>query len=252
MSTTTNTKVNLETIKIDLDPMMPMKDEIEFNKSLNVFVGANGSGKSVILKSAFALSYIGSAYSIMKIKGISVKDYELRELAEFAFTKTFDDFNSSGECYATYTNGSKITVKFTLGKCTFVEVILAEDNIIPKVTYGPSSMRLFSSYENYLKFRGMLSTNTVLTESEVSKMLDTFKLYEVVLGESLVAKSPIDVSSYTALYEEPYNIKPISYIEVDLVKAQVLARYPDNTTTRLSTLSSGEQSVVNMFMMSNF
>lgn len=249
-TTTTNTKIDLHTIKVDLEPMMPMKNEIEFNK-VTLFIGANGTGKSVLLKSAFALSYIGNTYSIAKLKGMNILDHELREVAEFAFTKTFDDFDSSGECYATYTNGAKVTVKFTLGKCTFAEVILMEDGIIPSVVYAPSSMRLFSQYENYLKVRKLISSNLSLNEQELFKMLENFKLYEVTLGETLIAKSPIDVSSLTALYEDPYNIKPINYIEVDLEKSQVLARYSDNTTSRLSTLSAGEQSALNIFMMSN-
>lgn len=251
MSTTTSTRIDLDTIKLDLYPMMPMRDEIKFNK-LNVFAGKNGSGKTVILKGAFALSYVGNTYCLLKnTVGMTMQDYELRELVDFAFSNTFGDFNSSGECYATYTNGSKVTVKFTLGKCTFAEVITISTDNIPAVTYASSSMRLFSAYDTYLKFRAMISKNTRLTSDELAKMLNSFKLYEVVLAETLIGKSPIDMSFATSLWEKPYNIKPITYIEVDLDKSEVIARYPDGSIVKLSTLSAGEQAVINMFMLSN-
>jgi hypothetical protein len=210
--------------------------EVEL-KMLNVLVGQNDSGKSFLLKVAYALS----AISCMQQSDAAPPP---AEGAQFIFDNTFVDHNLDGTIKGVYTRGS-VLVELKEGKVTKVEI---EDLVNPvPMLFLSTDMRTFDQMNLYLCHRNGASAHkdpVILMRA----LLKGYRIYDVTYMESLIQRCPItlpDVIKKTLAAGFDFKEK-ISAIDVDLEGCQFHAILEDGTLKNLATYGKGHQSILNM------
>ncbi len=171
-----------------------MDMEIEFNQ-LNVLVGMNGAGKTLIMKFAWFAGYMLQLYKVTMAVENEKTDEVFAELMQNVFKWTFDE---SQDINGIISVRDKDNEKFNF-RVTFEEGKLSSFNmdvIDPKeftlaaiqgVQFNSKTARTFNSYEQYLKVKKV--NNIVnLTPDSLNTMCEFFKLYDVVWFENVFRK----------------------------------------------------------------
>lgn len=238
MKTETKTKKakekpnKLEKLVLNITEPMKMDQEIEFGQ-LAVFAGANSSGKSFLLKVAYALGAVG----VMRLV-----PPDPNSSAQFVFDNTFVEQKFNGLFKSVYTHGS-VSVEIENGTVTKVE---AQGETVP-VIFMSTSLRLFSNMVMYLKLRKQASYGSPL--DFMKTMLDAYRLYDFSYMESLLARLPLTLPDHAKDYLGEFDFPdPITSIEVDLDKCEFLAVLNDGKKKNIATYGAGHQAVLNMMI----
>lgn len=211
-----------------------MNLEIELKK-LAVFVGQNDSGKSLMLKIAYALSAVGMGHG---------SPLDPIETAQFIFDNTFTDQNFDGSLKAIYTQGS-VSVELDKGKVTNVDI---QDLVNPKpVIFMSTDMRTFDQMALYLRMRIEAGTDPVIF---IKKMLGSYRIYDFAYMEALIARLPITLpKALKDILKDNFDFKEsISAIEADLEKCTFNAVLDDGSKKNIITYGKGHQAILNMFL----
>lgn len=236
---------NVKNLKMEFETPEKFNFDIEYNK-LNIFVGTNGSGKSFINKLVWFLSTVTIYNSEIK------KDPKFNNpnYAQFVLDNTFDDTKSiTGNCTISFESGSETYIKIDKGEVIDFKVSIIDNGKkegLPK--YLSTSIRTFDDIKRYLLIRDTLDT---LNEDLMKKMLKFYKIYECFTIESLIAKHKfIDV-------EYLYNSLKGTFIEklpkiktIGLNSDDFFFEFEDGSIKNLTSYSKGEQSIINMIIMS--
>lgn len=229
---------NIMKLSIHIDQPMKIDFDMEFQK-LCLLVGLNGSGKSMMLKLHWALETI--AVSVIHAKKAE-QALDTKEVAQYVMDNTFSDQNFNGSITAYFTNG---TLEIVLDKG---KIIRASHEIDPEVKdagvpiFMSANLRKFSEIDKYLKLEKMIG---------VEKMTEMYRLYDVVFIQKMKAKlangykAPKSFKDGMLKFDgmEKHEFESFC-IENDSVK------FVDKSGIKrsLSSLSDGEQSLVNMVL----
>ncbi len=171
-----------------------MDMEIEFNQ-LNVLVGMNGSGKTLIMKFAWFAGYMLQVYKVTMATENEKTEEVFAGLMQNVFNWTFDE---TGDITGTISVHDKTKEKFNFN-VTFEEGRLSNftmDVINPKeftlstvqgVQFNSKTARTFDNYAQYLKIK-KLNNITILTPDSLNTICEYFKLYDVVWFENVYRK----------------------------------------------------------------
>lgn len=229
-------KQQIQKLVLNITAPIKMDSEIEL-KSLAVFVGQNDSGKTLILKIAYALATIGcSPANPVKM--------EPKQGAQFIFDNVFTDQNFNGSLKAIYTEGS-VTVELHEGTVVNVEITdLA--NPLPMI-FMSTDMRTFDQMCLYLRMREQAGADPVIF---MKTMLGAYRLYDVTYMESLIARCPITFpDSLRNTLKSGFDFKEsITALEVDLEKCEFHAVLEDGSKKNVATYGKGHQAILNMFL----
>lgn len=233
MKTEINTKKpkpnKLDKLVLNITEPMKMDQELELAQ-LAVFVGQNNTGKSFLLKVAFALGAIGQIRTVAPGPN---------SFAQFVFDSTFVDQKFDGLFKAIYTMGS-VSVEIKEGRVAAVD---AQGETTP-VTYMSSDMRTFDQMTTYLRIRKSAGDNPLVF---MQKMLEAYRLYDVTYMEGFLIKLPLLLPDRVKQHLEGFGFRePIVSIEADLDKCEFLAVLKDGTKKNISTYGKGHQSILNM------
>ena len=226
---------HIKSLDLNIDAPLKMKTNIEMN-SLNILVGVNGSGKSLILKLNWILGTIGA--SAIQLRGSDPK--MLVEVAQFTFDKSFTEQNFNGNITCQFEEGQMMLI-LDKGKITSLIPLIPSD-----VTNGSTpifmstTMRLFTQISQYLKLSKLLIND--------EKILEHYMLYDLIYIKHL---QHIIGTHYTA----PQKLKDflasfdLAKLEIESFQMNDENVYYTNTKgdqINLASLSNGEQALINM------
>lgn len=224
---------------------------MEFNK-VCIFDGQNGSGKSFINKLTWALTTICGIY-------ISDKKQNIIEITQFILDNTFEEQNITGVVVFEYENNNTIEIELNGGKVVKSIISIDEEVIyFTETIYMSSQMRTFTAIKQYLTVRGMGCgvLKSALKEADLIKLLHVYKLYDISVIEKMLAyckynETPISKTFLEILSKEKGLVldENITHIGVDLEKNDFYFLI-DGKKKYLTTYSTGEQSMINMFFVS--
>ncbi len=164
---------------------------IDFNE-LNILVGMNGSGKTLILKFAWFAGYLLQAYKVMLAVDPKNSDRLFAEMVTKVFKWTFDE---PQDMFGTISIEDKdhekfsFTVAFKDAGMDYFDIDIIDPKefsvgSITNVQYNSKEARTFEQYARYLKIKKKFGINQ-LTEEGLNDICDIFKLYDVLWFENL-------------------------------------------------------------------
>lgn len=236
------------------------------HKALSILIGANGSGKTLVHRSTFLLNYL--SYNLFKNplspnklnKEMAVDDSVevYSELINYYANNTYEDFDFTGELGIEYDCGSYLKFSFEDGIVNDLDYDFKDEFKPFRPKYMSSETRLFKAIDAMLKTRKMvLKDNPIDTPDYVIKMQETFKLPDLQLLEDYIHYVPIKVieklqnSLNNYVDDNTSGLANIDLIDIDDAKDKFYLIYKDGTKKYLSTLSAGEQAILNIFTYTN-
>lgn len=245
----------IDTLTVNIDKPMKMDTAVIQNKKINIMVGANATGKTLILKMHWAIGTImGMAVAIEKagmfpmpkraMKANTAKNGtppDLEEMAQFVFDNTFTDQDFNGTLITEYERG-KIEIQLKDGKVAYVGTVIdgGVDSVTP-VVFMSSELRLFNSMNKLIRLQAKFEN--------ADEVLEFYRLYDIYYVEMMKAKVGEGIKIPKEVKEalKDMDVKP----DIDTIKLNESGFYyvdSKGVEGNLEAMSNGEQAVVNMFL----
>ena len=233
---------HVKTLAFNIDEPFKFKTEgIEFS-NIALFCGTNGSGKSFVLITVWAISTIAQMI-VMANPPIA----QLVQHAQYVFDNSFKDQNINGIMSMIFESGATMTLTFDKGKITDVGYTGFEGINTPMQTkFMSSGMRTFDSIGQYLALR---NTYDVYGQERMLELLcKNYRLYDVMYIEALIACMPYKVAPELQEAFKNFDItETITEFGVDLVKNDFYCII-EGKQKYMQTFGKGHQSIFNMLL----
>ena len=229
------------------------KIDIDFNK-INIYVGQNGTGKTVLLKLAWFGTYITSN-KILEERGFLPQNSIQEDFVNHTISKVFEEVDFNGKMVFNFENNLTTTVIFEKGICIDITFSnLTKENKVTNILFMSKELRLFTELVRYLKLRKRVNgTERIMSPAAFEEILNDYKIYDALAVEHLLQNLPLEFSEMISkVLVENYDFKKNpTRLEVDLETCSFLLEYSDNTTENVLKLGAGHQSILNMFAMNS-
>lgn len=221
-------------LNVDIDQPMKLKTDLDMN-GLNLYVGKNGSGKSLILKMTWALATI----MVFRINRSKSTETEMLQIAQYVWDNTFEDNNFNGLVGALHPGG-KVSIGFKNGKIESL-LIDVDESIVdaPAPLFLSVTMRTFDEVERFFKLQDKIG---------VDSMPEYYRLYDSVYAHKLKQSFESGITVNKEIEEmllkfelDRYDIKSFGYKNEKFIYTN--SKGEDKF---VSSLSKGEQSLLNM------
>ncbi len=245
-------------VRLNMTQPLQMTDmDLEFKK-LNLIVGKNGAGKSLLNKLNWvAVTFLNSKIT-EKIYNVKESKPDI-ELLQFMMDHTFDDQNFHGtlEFYMRdeLLKVSYYSLKFEIDQGKVISVFFEfPPDVVPSAgaTYISTFVRDFSNIERYLKMKNMLGIGNLTSWEDIEKLCQMFKIYDILALEGIIPKFESAGETLTKLKEmgtmglmDEFDLVDL---EVDRQKGEIYYYDKENTKHRVSALGAGEQSIIMMLV----
>lgn len=227
--------------------------DIDFNK-INIYVGQNGTGKTVLLKLAWLGTYITSN-KILEERGFLPQNSIQEDFVNHTISKVFEEVDFNGKMVFNFENNLTTTVIFEKGICIDITFSnLTKENKVTNILFMSKELRLFTELVRYLKLRKRVNgTERIMSPDAFEEILNDYKIYDALAVEHLLQNLPLEFSEEVSkVLVENYDFKKNpTRLEVDLETCSFLLEYSDNTTENVLKLGVGHQSILNMFAMNS-
>lgn len=225
-------------------------ESIDINQ-VSLFVGANGTGKTMIMVLMYVMCEIAKVrQSPSPMLAELVNDY-----SNFITDACISDFNSTGVIRCNFTEDKFIEVTYDSGKVTNVECdIDSKEYVTPYVSFSSKNLRTFDSIKVYLSMRKMANTSFPGRKAKnpqlfIAQMLGAYKLYDVMYVEEVIENCPIELTEKHKTVLSEFSIDSTSKRFIfDEDKCDFFFEFEDGSLKALTTYSAGEQSIINMFV----
>lgn len=215
-------------VRIQMSGPVEYEDfEIDLN-NLTLFTGKNGVGKSLVMKIIWVMGMVGNV--------IIKKHTNLKEATQYIFDKSIPDTETFASLRMEFESGASINIGLQAGK-----VLLVEGAGFEKITelqsciYMSSEMRTFNSMKGYLTLRKIVG---------VDKTDEHHKLYDILYVEGLIQKMPITFDK--EIKEKLKTFEGIHIPDSVVFEDNDFLGIFDGEKKSLSSLGSGDQSILNM------
>ena len=229
------------------------KIDIDFNK-INIYVGQNGTGKTVLLKLAWFGTYITSN-KILEERGFLPQNSIQEDFVNHTISKVFEEVDFNGKMVFNFENNLTTTVIFEKGICIDITFSnLTKENKVTNILFMSKELRLFTELVRYLKLRKRVNgTERIMSPAAFEEILNDYKIYDALAVEHLLQNLPLEFSEEVSkVLVENYDFKKNpTRLEVNLETCSFLLEYSDNTTENVLKLGAGHQSILNMFAMNS-
>ena len=229
------------------------KIDIDINK-INIYLGQNGTGKTVLLKLAWFGTYITSN-KILEERGFLPQNSIQEDFVNHTISKVFEEVDFNGKMVFNFENNLTTTVIFEKGICIDITFSnLTKENKVTNILFMSKELRLFTELVRYLKLRKRVNgTERIMSPDAFEEILNDYKIYDALAVEHLLQNLPLEFSEEVSkVLVENYDFKKNpTRLEVDLETCNFLLEYSDNTTENVLKLSAGHQSILNMFAMNS-
>ena len=227
--------------------------DIDFNK-INIYVGQNGTGKTVLLKLAWFGTYITSN-KILEERGFLPQNSIQEDFVNHTISKVFEEVDFNGKMVFNFENNLTTTVIFEKGICIDITFSnLTKENKVTNILFMSKELRLFTELVRYLKLRKRVNgTERIMSPAAFEEILNDYKIYDALAVEHLLQNLPLEFSEMISkVLVENYDFKNNpTRLEVDLETCNFLLEYSNNTTENVLKLGAGHQSILNMFAMNS-
>ena len=227
------------------------KIDIDFNK-INIYVGQNGTGKSVLLKLAWFGTYITSN-KILEERGFLPQNCIQEDFVNHTISKVFDEVDFNGKMVFNFENNLTTKKKKKKGICIDITFSnLTKENKVTNILFMSKELRLFTELVRYLKLRKRVNgSERIISPTAFVEILNDYKIYDALAVESLLQNLPLEFSEEVSkVLVENYDFKNTpTRLEVDLETCKFLLEYSDGTVENVLKLGAGHQSILNMFAM---
>ena len=244
----------LKNIKCEIQELFGgSKIDIDFNK-INIYVGQNGTGKTVLLKLAWFGTYITSN-KILEERGFLPQNSIQENFVNHTISKVFEEVDFNGKMVFNFENNLTTTLIFEKGICIDITYSnLTKENKVTNILFMSKELRLFTELVRYLKLRKRVNgTERIMSPAAFEEILNDYKIYDALAVEHLLQNLPLEFSEMISkVLVENYDFKKNpTRLEVDLETCSFLLEYSDNTTENVLKLGAGHQSILNMFAMNS-
>ena len=240
---------HLKNIEVKLTEPIKMDVDMTLN-DIALFVGPNGSGKTLMLKLIWLTSSMINSHGAMA----NSVNYDTDKAGTELFNGTFDDNDFTGHIQA---NFQRANITFEINDGEVSKSIITMDHEVDHFAmpiFMSKTMRTFDSIDQYLKFRQMIGIHGELSIKDAQRaeqLQKMYKIYDIQYVESLIAKTinglEIQPQVLSSLHGfggmEKYNIKHIKY---DYPSNKMLWFDDQGEEHKFTTMSAGEQSLCNM------
>ena len=229
--------------------------ELNDQKSISLYVGANGTGKTFVLIMQWLLGTMGAIYLA---SGKSMQEYE--KALQFLFDKSFDDQKFTGKIGAAY-EYLEISFELDNGKVKDLEIILTDPSIQVESEGMPVFMskntRLFSEIVKYLKTKkllGMTGAITLYDDKKLIELCDMWKIYDVLFIERMLQRLSTpnfkiqDAAKKSFVDTMNKEIVNVTYDEANCAFTVHEIKDGKEITYNAASMSAGEQAWLNMFI----
>ena len=227
--------------------------DIDFNK-INIYVGQNGTGKTVLLKLAWFGTYITSN-KILEERGFLPQNSIQEDFVNHTISKVFEEVDFNGKMVFNFENNLTTTLIFEKGICIDITYSnLTKENKVTNILFMSKELRLFTELVRYLKLRKRVNgTERIMSPTAFEEILDDYKIYDALAVEHLLQNLPLEFSeTISKVLVENYDFKKNpTRLQVDLETCSFLLEYSDNTIENVLRLGAGHQSILNMFAMNS-
>lgn len=214
-------------------------------KDINLFVGANGTGKTFLLIMAWIS---GMSINVLMMTK-APKNVGVMFIQQF-LDGSFDNQYFTGTFEGIHENAS-FSFVVDKGKVTDYTVTIPEDVTIPQnVIFMSKNTCTFSDMQRYCQLKDMMIKSGKTNEEALVEMGKFYKIYDITFVEQRVAqltnrlkvesfaKSAISSALLKTIDEIGYEPSTLSFFYIDAEAASMRS---------LSELSAGEQSIINMY-----
>lgn len=227
------------------------KIDIDINK-INIYVGQNGTGKTILLKLAWFGTYITSN-KILEERGFLPQNSIQENFVNHTISKVFDEVDFNGKMVFTFENNLTTTLIFEKGICIDITFSnLTKENKVTNILFMSKELRLFTELVRYLKLRKKVNgIERIISPTAFVEILNDYKIYDALAVESLLQNLPLEFSEEVSkVLVENFDFKNTpKKLEVDLETCKFLLEYSDGTVENVLKLGAGHQSILNMFTM---
>jgi len=241
--------------------------EIEFNM-LNLFTGANSTGKSFLFKAAWFSSIALNLYKVLLLSGMPDMDEIFEKEVNILFDLTFFEADELDGIVQIMDKNADIFV-FTLamnkGKLDHFQLeVLNQEKFkigeIQSVKYNSKEARTFEAYDKYIKIKNMMGIKHISKNEDFYKLGEFYRIYDMMWFEEMNTKikyfeeNPDKLDSIYEVIEDVFGHSDgkndlfafqegNSFISKDSGLHVLL---PNGKTRTFSMLSAGEQSILMM------
>lgn len=227
---------------------------------LTLLTGANGTGKTMILKIVWLVNYVTMTY--IHTEGQIPIDM-MEKTTQFLMDKSFDTNDFTGKIEADYpelqlsfdlTDGKVSNLLFVCG----TDVKDLESGGIP--VFLSADMRLFSDINKYIKLKKYVKLDkpfTSFTDADIDVLCGMYKIYDIITVEKLLTKISDPFFKIDGKLKETLQIyipnKDLDSVFYDEKSAEIyLSEIKDGKKISypVINLSAGEQSILNMLIQS--
>ena len=230
---------------LDIDIRKPL--EFKFNdhmKNLTILVGANGTGKSLMMKIVWALVYTANIYIVNGRK-------QLEEVAQTIMDLTLRDHEMTGTLRAHFEGNPVLALGWDEGKCISGRCDYTENiTEFQSPVYMGSSLRTFQAIDYYLGMRKEVEAYS--KEEFIEKLCKSYCLPEVITMERMVTNMPKKLSKELLEKLETFSItKDFLWPKgADIIGLDAGGFFITNGKDKnyLSRFGSGAQAIINMMI----
>ena len=211
---------------------------------LTLLTGYNGSGKSFLLVSCYAVTEVARVVS----HGITGEN--LKQAAQFVVDSCYRPQVLNDQLCGTFESGATVDVMVEKGVVTEVKFSGWENSTVAGIRYMSSHMRTFESISHYLLARNFCMKDKSKDEA-FKELCKDFKLYDVQYLESLIMKMPLKFDEQTRdSLKNNFDVKDdVESFDVDLERKDFFYTIKGSGDRRyMTTLGKGHQSIFNMIV----
>ena len=239
----------IETITVDGIASMNMINMA--HKDILLFVGPNGTGKTLVLVLVWVITMLAMIYIRVGVA------FKCHDILQWMLDKCFVDQDWTGKTGISFTN---IDIGFELKDGKVIDVTAnkkAQIVDIPMPIFMSKNTRTYEQIIAYYKTRKLLGIHgevSITSMEDIEKLSGMFKLYDIFFMErlltrfkaGLVVRPDISDKLHEMFSGVDRKFGKIVKMTYDDTKTDILYEDSNGNIKSVNSLSAGEQSMLNM------